>query len=489
MNFPKDFLWGGAIAANQAEGAYLTDGKKLDVTDVMVGIGNDPDLKWNDETGKWEPDFKKDKVYLSHEAIDMYHRYKEDLKYMAGMGFKAFRTSISWSRIFPNGDETEPNEAGLKFYDDLFDEMISLGMKPVVTLSHYETPLYLLTEYGGWANEKLIDFWDRYTTTVFKRYKGKVKYYMTFNEINNLWRMPFPAGGILDINPENKELPNADLTEAELYQAAHYILVANAKSVKSCHEIDPEAQIGCMLSLSPLAVYPETCNPDDVFGAMEEQHKHLFWLDTMVKGYYPGYAKRYMKDHGIELKMKDGDLELIGDNTVDYIGYSYYRSSVYSSKKAMSGDTGGSKGAVNPYLKECSPEPWCWPVDPKGIRYIANLLEDNYGIPQFIVENGIGLDENLDENGEIDDEFRRRYIEEHLREINEAIKDGCSIIGYLYWGPIDVVSAGTGEMKKRYGFVYVDRFNDGHGTLERRKKKSYDWYKKVIETNGDCLDE
>lgn len=482
--FPQNFLWGGAVAANQCEGAYLEDGKQLNVTDVMVGISSKPDLKWDEETCKWVPDFKTDKVYLSHDGIDFYHRYAEDLAYMEGMGFNAFRTSISWGRIFPNGDEKEPNEAGLKFYDDLFDEMIRRGMEPVITLSHYETPLHLLTEYGGWTNEKLICFWMRYVKTVFKRYKGKVKYYMTFNEVNNIFRMPFAAGGVLDLDPINKEVPNADLTEEELYQASHYIFVANAKTVQVCRELDPDAKIGCMLSLSHIATYPNTCNPDEVMGALSYQRKHLFFLDVMCKGIYPGYVKRIWREKNITVRMKEHDLQLLKDNTVDYIAFSYYRSAVFSCDTSIVVDTGGSSGVTNPYLIGTSPAPWSWPIDPKGIRYVCNVLNDIYNMPLFIVENGIGLDEGPDENGEIHDNFRITYTRDHLLQVKEAILDGCNIMGYLYWGPIDVVSAGTGEMRKRYGFVYVDRHNDGSGTLKRMKKDSYEWYKKVIASNG-----
>lgn len=453
MNVDRKFLWGGAVAANQIEGAYLEDGKKLNVTDVMVGIGNQPDLKWDDNTNKWIPDFKTDKVYLSHEAIDFYHRYESDLQLMSEMGFNAFRTSISWARIFPNGDETEPNEKGLEFYDKLIDKIIALNMEPVITLSHYETPLYLLTEYGGWLNRKMIDYWRNYVTTVFNRYKGKVKYYLTFNEINNLFRMPFAAGAILDINPQDKTNPNSNLSDNQLWQAAHNTFVANAETVRILRNIDQNAKVGCMLSLSHLAVYPYSCNPDDVVGAYEAQRKHYMFMDVMCKGFYPSYVYRQWQDKDCQPEIKDGELELIKNNTVDFIAFSYYRSAVYHSETNLTIDTGGSKGVNNPYLKECSPAPWRWPVDPKGLRYVCNILTDRYQLPLFIVENGIGLDENLDANNNINDEFRVKYIKEHIVQIKEAIKDGCNIMGYLYWGPIDIVSAGTGEMKNRYGFV------------------------------------
>ena len=492
--FPEGFLWGGAVAANQLEGAYLEDGKQLNVTDVMTGIGNKPDIEWNEETGKWEPSLSYEHVHLSQEGIDFYHRYESDLELMAGMGFKAFRTSISWARIFPHGDEEEPNEKGLEFYDRLFDKMLELGMEPVITISHYETPLGLLVDYGGWLNRKMIDFWMNYVNTIFKHYKGKVKYWMTFNEINVGRMIPFAAGGMLDIHPTNKEIPNADLTQQQIYQGWHHQFVANALAVKACHEIDPDAKIGIMLSQSGIACFPETCNPDDVLGAQAMQRKQSFFSDVMLKGRYPGYVKRIWAENDVTLDIRPGDMELIAQYTNDYFAFSYYRSSVFSSKAEGADDvknaTSGATGNVkNPYLTACSPEPWCWPVDPKGLRYVCNYLQDRYDVPMFIVENGIGLDENLDESGHIHDPFRVEYVRDHLLQVEEALKDGCDIMGYLYWGPIDVVSAGTGEMRKRYGFVYVDRFNDGHGTLERVKKDSYDWYRHVIETNGEALHE
>ena len=489
MSFPKDFLWGGAVAANQCEGAWLEDGKEPNVTDIMVGIGSkNPGLKWNDETQKCEMCLDQNKVYLSHDAIDFYHRYKEDLQLMAGMGFNCFRTSIAWGRIFPHGDETEPNEAGLKFYDDLIETMLELGMEPVITLSHYETPLHLMTEYGGWSNHQLIDFWNRYVETVFKRYKGKVKYWLTFNEVNNMMHNPLVAGGVLTLNPSDPSDPIGSTTLKDKWQAYYHICVANACTVKICKEIDSDAKVGCMLTSSSVATYPYNCDPDNVFGALNAQRMANFYFgDPFCLGIIPGYVKRVWKEQDCKPVMNDEELRLIKENTVAFFSLSYYRSSTYDCGNSLSGDTGGLIGKVNPYLTGCSPEPWCWPIDPQGIRYILNVLYDRYHLPLFIVENGIGLDENLDENGHIDDPERMKYVEDHLKYVHEAILDGVEVMGYLYWGPIDVVSAGTGEMRKRYGFVYVDRFNDGSGTLERKIKNSYYRYKEIIETNGDIL--
>lgn len=486
--FPEGFLWGGAVAANQCEGAWLEDGKQPNITDVVVGINShDPGLVWNDETGKWEMKLDPGKVYLSHEGIDFYHRFESDLDYMAGMGFKAFRTSIAWGRIFPNGDEEEPNEAGLAFYDRLFDAMRERGMEPVITLSHYETPLRLLTEYGGWANPKTIEFWKRYVTTVFNRYKGKVKYWMTFNEVNNLYRRPVISAGMMSTAPADKNDPFA-VTDAEMWQTYANLLEGNAWTVKIGHEIDPQNQIGCMLTSSCIATYPYSCNPDDAWGAYDLQRiSHFYMGDPFCLGIIPGYVKRIWREKGVEPKFSEGALDLIRENTVDYLAFSYYMSATYSSEVENAFNTGGITGKKNPYLNECSPAPWSWPVDPKGLRYACNILSDRYHLPLFIVENGIGLDEAPDAEGRIHDDFRVRYMQLHLEQVREALLDGCDIMGYLYWGPIDIVSAGTGEMKKRYGFVYVDRQNDGTGTLERSKKDSYEWYKKVIATNGEDL--
>ncbi|MBO6046914.1 MAG: family 1 glycosylhydrolase [Erysipelotrichaceae bacterium] len=487
--FPKNFLWGGAVAANQCEGAWLEDGKQPNVTDIMVGINSSEcGLKWNEDNYKWEMALDPDKVYLSHEGIDFYHRYKEDLELMSGMGFNCFRTSIAWGRIFPNGDEAEPNEAGLQFYDDLFAEMHRLGMEPVVTLSHYETPVHLLTEYGGWASKKMIEFWKNYVTAVFKRYKGKVKYYMTFNEVNNLYRRPVVSAGVLSINPPFDKNDPLKVSPADTWQAYVNLLVGSAWSVKLGHEIDPDCQVGCMLTSSCVATYAYTCDPKDAWGAYDIQRiSNYYFGDPFCNGYIPGYVKRIWREANLTPEINEEELELIKNYTVDFFAFSYYRSGTFSKDVENAFDTGGIKGKDNPYLKYESPEPWKWPVDPEGIRYVLNVLYDRYHKPLFIVENGIGLDEKLDANGEINDEFRKVYVSEHLKQVKEALLDGVDIMGYLYWGPIDVVSAGTGEMKKRYGFVYVDRFNDGTGTLERSKKNSYDWYKKVIASNGEDL--
>lgn len=467
--FPKDFLWGGAVAANQLEGAYQEDGKGLSIQDVMPhGIRGDRTKEPTEDNMKLV-------------GIDFYHRYKEDIKLFAEMGFKVFRTSIAWSRIFPKGDEMEPNEKGLQFYDDLFDECHKYGIEPLVTISHYETPLHLAEQYDGWVNREMIGFYERYVRTIFARYKDKVKYWLTFNEINSILHAPFMSGGI--------NTPADQLSEQDLYQAIHHELVASALATKIGHEMMPGAKIGCMVLSMP--TYPLTPSPDDVIQAMEDDHKNLAFADVHVRGKYPGYMKRYLREHGIEIQFAPGDEEIL-KNTVDFVSFSYYMSCCATAdpEKQAKG-TGNLLGGVpNPTLEASE---WGWQIDPKGLRYVLNQFYDRYQIPLFIVENGLGAVDQLitDENGNktVNDDYRIDYLREHLLQVEEAIKDGVEVMGYTTWGCIDLVSASTAELKKRYGFIYVDRNDDGTGTLERYKKKSFDWYKKVIETNGESLNQ
>ena len=464
--FPKNFLWGGAVAANQCEGAYQEDGKGLSVQDVLPrGIRGSRTKLPTEEN-------------LKLEAIDFYHRYPQDIKMFAEMGFKVFRTSIAWSRIFPNGDEDQPNEAGVEFYDRVFEECRKYGIEPLVTLSHYETPLYLAETYNGWTDRRMIGFYERYVRTVFKRYRGKVKYWLTFNEINSLLHAPFMSGGIANMQ---------GLTEQDLYQAAHHELVASALATKIGHEMMPDAMIGCMILSMP--TYPLTPSPDDVIAAMDAEHRNYFYGDVHVRGKYPGYMKRYFREHGIQIQFAPEDEEIL-KNTVDFVSFSYYMSVCATSdpekqKKGLGNLLGG---VPNPTLKASD---WGWQIDPKGLRYVLNMFYDRYQKPLFIVENGLGAVDvlNEDENGNktVEDDYRIQYLKDHLIQVGEAVQDGVEIMGYTSWGCIDVVSASTAELKKRYGYIYVDRNDDGTGTMERYKKKSFYWYQKVIESNGEVL--
>lgn len=468
--FPDNFLWGGAVAANQCEGAWNVDGKGISTADVATSgaFGIKREYTYGVEEGKYYP---------SHEAIDFYYRYKEDIKMLAEMGFKCFRLSIAWTRIFPNGDDTEPNEKGLEHYDNVFDECLKYGIEPVVTISHYEMPYALVEKYGAWRDRRLVDFYLNYCNVIFNRYKDKVKYWMTFNEINVITLHPFIPAGLRLNEGENRE--------QIIYQSAHHQFIASAKAVKLGHEINPNFKIGCMV-LYPLA-YAETCNPDDVLATNNFMNKHYFFSDVQAKGCYPQYMKQYFKKNNIEVKMEDGDEEILRQGTVDFIGFSYYMTLVVSGQNDGKNLTGGNmmKGIKNPYLKASD---WGWQVDPVGFRISLNNLYNRYELPLFCVENGLGAVDTIEEDGSINDDYRIDYLRQHIIEMKKAITiDGVEMIGYTPWGCIDLISASTGEMKKRYGFIYVDKDNEGNGTLERRRKKSFYWYKKVIESNGEIL--
>ncbi|MDK8639664.1 6-phospho-beta-glucosidase [Niallia taxi] len=461
--FPEGFLWGGAVAANQLEGAYNADGKGLSTADVSpYGIMSPPDESMT-------------AYNLYHDGIDFYHKYKEDIALFAEMGFKAFRLSIAWTRIFPNGDETEPNEKGLAFYDNLFDELKKYNIEPVVTISHYEMPLALVKNYGGWKNRKVVEFYEHFARTVFTRYKDKVKYWMTFNEINVILHAPFTGGGLLFEEGENQK--NAQ------YQGAHHQFIASALAVKAGHEIIPGSQIGCMIA--SMVTYPYTSKPEDMFAAMQQDRQTLFFSDVQARGSYPGYMKRFFRDNNIEIVMEEGDEQLLKDGTVDYIGFSYYMSFVASTDPEHQKTSGNLlEGVKNPYLASSE---WGWQIDPKGLRIVLNQLHDRYQKPLFIVENGLGAVDTLSTDGTVEDDYRIDYLQSHLEEVREAIEDGVELIGYTSWGPIDLVSASTAELRKRYGYIYVDRDSEGKGTNNRIKKKSFHWYKEVIETNGESL--
>ncbi|MEJ2763790.1 6-phospho-beta-glucosidase [Photobacterium sp. MCCC 1A19761] len=459
--FPEHFLWGGAIAANQVEGAFDADHKGLSTADLLPhGI-----LNPHQEKAERTPGIKD-------LAIDFYHRYPEDIALMAEMGFSCFRLSIAWTRIFPQGDEAEPNEAGLAFYDRIFDELAKYNIQPMVTLSHYEMPYGLVEKFGGWQSREVIALFERYAKTVFTRYADKVKLWLTFNEINMSLHAPFTGVGL----PESA-------SEQAIYQAIHYQLVASAKAVQLCHEIVPDGKIGNML-LGAMT-YPLTCQPDDVIAAMHENNQWLFFGDVQARGRYPGYMLRYFRDQGIRIDMAPGDLETLAAASVDFISFSYYASACASADPKQK-EVGNIVASVsNPYLEKSE---WGWQIDPKGLRVILNFLYDRYQKPLFIVENGLGAKDELNAAGEIIDDYRIAYLKAHLIQAREAVLDGVELMGYTSWGPIDLVSNSTAEMSKRYGFIYVDRDDHGEGTLTRKRKKSFYWYQDVIRTHGASLD-
>lgn len=488
MSFPKDFLWGGATAANQCEGAWNEDGRgpiALDMT--CAGNAHTPREKTyvlsDGTTGSISdrvafPEDAHLKVldgyyYPNHVGIDFYHHYKEDIALFAEMGFKQFRMSISWSRIFPKGIEEQPNQAGLDFYRNVFEELKKYNIEPLVTMWHFDTPLYLEEELGGWSNRKVIECFDHYAETILREYKGLVKHWLTFNEINN-------TIAFLDMRPD---VSDKDYQEA--YQVLHNQFVASAHAVKIAHDIDPNYKVGCMIC--GIANYPLTCDPDDILFNRRTWEKNIFYCgDVQCKGKYPIFAQRLWNEHNVVLDIRDSDAKDLQQGCVDFYTFSYYMSNAVTTHEVA--DTAGgnfSMGAKNPYLKYSD---WGWATDSKGLRYYLEVVNDRYEKPIMIVENGLGAYDTVEADGSIHDDYRIAYLREHIREMGKAIDEGVNLIGYTTWGCIDLVSAGTGEMSKRYGFIYVDRDDKGNGTLARSKKDSFYWYKKVIASNGSDLD-
>lgn len=468
LEFPKGFLWGGATAANQLEGAYNEGGKGLTIADISPGGKQRLGLL---RSGDFSLDIDESKyTYPNHKGIDFYNRYKEDIALFAEMGFKTFRMSISWARIFPNGDDAQPNEEGLQFYENVIDELLKYGIEPTITMSHYETPLNLVKNYGGWKNRELIGLFETYARTILERFHTKVKYWMTFNEINTGVMGSFFSTAMRNGTPQDN------------FQGLHNQFVASSLATKIAHELDPELKVGCMSIYATM--YAFDCNPDTVM-AREEQNRmfNYFCNDLQVRGEYPTYALKFFERHGIELEIGDGELELLKNHTVDYLSFSYYMSAAINNDPEAAKTAGNFFGGVkNPYLEASE---WGWEIDPVGLRIALNDLYQRYGVPLYISENGLGAIDKVEENGDINDDYRISYLEKHMTEMHKAITiDGVDLFAYTPWGCIDLVSASTGEMSKRYGFIYVDLDDEGNGTMARSKKKSFDWYKEVIKNNA-----
>ncbi|WP_461203218.1 6-phospho-beta-glucosidase [Enterococcus sp. N342-3-1-2] len=477
--FPKDFLWGGAVAAHQIEGAWNIAGKGLSIADVMTNGGNGISRQVT-------KGIKDQYYYPNHEAIDFYHRYTEDIALFKELGLKVFRTSIHWSRIFPLGDEEVPNEQGLQYYDDLFDTLLENGIEPVITLSHFEMPYHLAEAYGGFRDKRVIEFFAHYAETVMKRFKDKVKYWMTFNEINN------QADGQHDLHTWTNSgiLFEHEATQSEkeavIYQASINELIASARAVMIGKSINPEFQIGCMMAYVP--VYPFSSKPEDQMAALKVMNRRFFYSDIHVRGKVPTYAVKSWQQKGYSIDLSDEEKEVLQQGTVDFIGFSYYMSGTVTTLEKLEGqsitDFDNSKMLTNPYV---SSSDWGWQIDPVGLRYTLNIVYERYGLPLFIVENGFGAYDDVHEEP-IQDQYRIDYLAAHIHQMKLAIiEDGVDILGYTPWGIIDIVSFGSGEMDKRYGMIYVDKDNTGEGSLKRRKKASFNWYQKVIATNGEDI--
>lgn len=471
--FSKDFLWGGATAANQVEGGWDQGGRGLSNVDLLPqGSARDAVMSGRAVRLELDPALR----YPATEGVDFYHRYKEDIALFAEMGFKCFRLSISWTRIFPNGDETLPNQDGLQFYEDIFRECHRYGIEPLVTICHFDCPVGLIRAFGGWRSRRMINCYLKLCRVLFTRYKDLVRYWITFNEINMILHAPFMACGLI-VRPDDDE-------EQVKYQASHYELVASAMAVQMAHQIDPENKVGCMIAAGD--IYPNTCAPADIWASRQADRENYFFIDVQARGAYPSYAERFFYREGLRLDRTDSDWAELAAGTCDFISLSYYSSSLVSADPAMMDMTEGNLFPTlrNPYLQASE---WGWQIDPLGLRITLNSLYDRYQKPLFIVENGLGAKDTL-ENGTVQDDYRIDYLRNHIEAMRDAVaEDGVELWGYTTWGCIDLVSASTGQMSKRYGFIYVDKADDGSGTLCRYKKKSFDWYKKVIASNGEDL--
>lgn len=465
MSFPNNFLWGGATAANQIEGGYQAGGKGLSTADVMTAGAHGVKRR------KTIPP-EEGVYYPSHVAIDHYHHWREDIALFAEMGWNCYRLSISWPRIFPNGDELTPNAEGLAFYDAIIDELLAKGIQPLVTISHFETPLGL-QKYGSWVGREVVDCYTRYAETLFTHFRGRVKLWLTFNEINCMSTQPWACSGV-DSDDESVRMT-----------AAFHQFLASAKAVQLAHAIHPENKVG-MMYCGHFA-YPNSCDPSDVIGTMDFMHKMMFYCDVQCRGKYPNYKLQELARLGITLPAQQGDFDTLRAGTVDFISYSYYLTHVTGAKTKgiFKGLNGIDTGYKNPYLQKSD---WGWGIDPQGLRYSLNYLYDRYQLPVMVVENGLGALDTVEADGSIHDTYRIDYLRAHIAEMKKAVElDGVPVMGYTAWGPIDLVALSTGQMSKRYGFIYVDMDDDGNGTLKRTRKDSFAWYKKVLATNGEDL--
>ena len=474
MRKKAEFLWGGALAGAQCEGAFEEGKKGAGMADILPA--GPERLKFMNDGTYALAHMDEKHNYPARTAIDFYHHYKEDIKLFADLGLKVLRFSVTWPRIFPEGDEKTPNEDGLRFYDGVIDTCISCGIEPMVTINHFDTPLGLIKKYGGWRNRALIGFFENYCRVLFERYKGKVRYWLPFNEINMILHLPFVGGGLCFEEGENRERVK--------YQAAHHQLIASALVTKMAHEIYPMNRIGCMLAAGE--IYPYSCSPQDAALAQKKNRELYFFSDIQVRGYYPSYASSLFREKGVSLEMEPEDAQIL-KNTVDFVALSYYSSRCASADPEVSAQkTKGNafEGVHNPYISESA---WGWQIDPDGFRITLNSLYDRYQKPLFVVENGLGARDTVNEAGQVEDDYRIEYLREHIKALKEALKEGNDIIGYCQWSPVDIVSASTGEMEKRYGLIYVDIDNEGKGTGKRIPKKSYYWYKAAIENDCEIL--
>lgn len=475
MVLSSDFMWGGAISANQTEGSFNSDDRGLTNFDMLPQ--NPSRLK---DVITDQENFLKNTFdyYSGRKGNNFYQQYKEDISLLAELGVNSFRISLAWSRIFPNGDEKTPNERGLAFYESVIDELIANKIEPIITISHFDIPLGIIENYGGWYNRKVIDLYLNFSQVVMERFKEKVRYWIPFNEMNMTMHIPFIGAGITFTSTEN--------TLEKKYQSAHHQLVANAKTIEVGRKITPDFKFGCMMAAGK--TYPYTCKPEDVFATFEQEKANYLFSDVQVKGQYPQLMLKFFEKNNINITMLPEDTHLFKNNTVDFLSFSYYSSACNAAhnKDIDTVKMNGPDTLKNPYLSDTNS---VWQIDPLGLRITLNTLYDRYEIPLFIVENGLGTYADELINGRIHDDYRIDYMKQHLSNMKKAIEeDGIELLGYLAWGIIDLVSVSEGKMSKRYGVIYVDSDDNGIGTYHRYRKDSFYWYQTVIKTNGESID-
>ena len=483
MTFRKDFMWGGAMAANQVEGAFDEGGKGLSVADVAEFRPNVDVRNYRATVAVSEAQIRRAKEekgtgqYPKRRGVDFYHRYREDLALFASMGTKMLRVSVAWTRLFPEGEEESPNEEGIAFYRSLFSEMRKRGIEPMVTLAHYEMPLALAERYNGWCDRRVVECFARFARTCFSRFGDQVRYWLSFNEIDSIFRHPFTSAGIL---PER----SGEHLRSDILQGMHHQLVAGAMATRDCHRMVPGGQMGCMLT--KLTTYPATCSPEDVLAAQRKNRENLLFSDVQVGGKYPVLFLEEWKREGVFPQMEEGDLALLAEHPADFLSISYYMSLCASAHPEQHEHTAGNTvmGVKNPYLATTD---WGWQVDPTGLEISLLELYDRYAVPLYVVENGLGCRDTAEEDGSIHDSYRIEYLAAHIAAMGRAVAQGADVRGYLMWAPLDLISASTSEMSKRYGLIYVDQNDTGEGTLARTPKDSYEWYRRVIQSNGEDL--
>lgn len=472
----RQLLFGGATASSQYEGSYNIGGKGMDTQDCRPYLPRTSNAttatrlltKSSIEEAK-DPNSKL--VFPFRTASKGYEFWEEDIDLLIELGIDIYRLSISWARLYPNGDELTPNEEGIAYYKKVIMKAHNAGMKIFLTMTHYAVPLYLVEEYGGWTNRSLIEFYVRYAKTIFEEFGDYIDYYLPFNEINAGYFSPF--NGVALVREED-----SDYDQSLVFASLHHQFVASAYVIELGKKM-VKGEFGCMIAC--FCYYPYSCSPEDNLKlVLEENMNQWYCSDILSRGVYPGYAQKFFSDRNISFEITESDKKILKDNTCDFVSISYYQSCVISTEEKEK--TAGNLviSTKNPYLEATE---WGWQIDPIGLRTSLHRVYDRYQKPVFVSEGGLGNRDVLESDGSIHDQYRIKYLQEHFDQVKLAQEDGVDVLGYIVWGIIDIVSAGSCEMEKRYGVIYVDADNEGNGSFKRIKKDSFTWYQKFLKEN------